>query len=73
MLAIRIPYPARSNLSLAVQRVTVDFPERHFSYAICGCREGEFERYALEVLKAIDSHPPGTEPERLEITLPHSN
>jgi len=73
MFAVRIPLPSAQPLSPEVERATVDFPERHVSYVIAGCRTAHLERCILEVLKIVDSRPIGAEPPIVEIRVPISH
>jgi hypothetical protein len=80
MLAIKIPYPPPKTVSQWVKfhglrslEKAVDFPERHLSYVIAGCKEADWERCALEVRTAVSLHSRGTEPSRLEIRFRDPN
>ena len=81
MWAYKVPYPPKEiafsdvsfpQLSSArkyYKPFTVDFPDRHVSYAIVGCKQADLPRFVDEVSKAIDRHARGQEPRLLEIRL----
>lgn len=79
MRAIRIPYPPPTTLpSIQLESLSrlgriVDFPDRHVSYVLYDCNQPDVEQYVFEVLKTVDSHPRGEEPERLELRLTDSH
>ena len=81
MWAYKVPYPPKeiavsdvsfSELSSALKHYkpwTVDFPDRHVSYAIVGCKQDDLPRCVEEVCKAVDLQARGQEPRLLEIRL----
>ena len=83
MWAYRVPYPnppeklaysdvSFPELSSAMKYFkpwTVDFPERHISYAIVGCKQADLSRCVEEVCKAVDLQTRGQEPPLLVISF----
>lgn len=76
MLAIKIPYPPPQNVAewvgthgLRSLDRAIDFPDRGLSYIVGGCSPEDWERCEHRVREAVGLHEPGTEPERLNITL----
>ncbi len=80
MRAYRLPYPPKDfsppELATALQYRklwTVDFPDRHVSYTIVGCKEPDLLRCVEEVRKSVGYHAMGQEPRMLEIRLLDTN
>ena len=76
MIAIKIPYPPPQNVSewvgthgLRALDRAIDFPERGLSYIVGECSAADWERCEVRVREAVSLHTPGTEPDRLNITL----
>ena len=76
MIAIKIPYPPPQNVSewagahgLRTLDHSIDFPERGLSYVVGGCSPADWPRCEVRLREAVSQHEPGTEPERLNITL----
>ena len=60
-----LPVSAHRTLCPALQDHR--FPDRRIAYVLYELQAGRWERCILEVIKAVEAHPRGEEPGRLEI------